>query len=191
LRSKIANSNFACAAKSRTATSLAQQNREDMVAAPSVGTVRFSELLHFRGWEAQELVWVLYYFMAFSCIWTGLMRWVDLVGEASFSQRAALSATPTLIPKKSWFVAFVRGFVRFVIWSGVGTTASRIFAELLFGIFALREELWRRLSPDNSRPCVVQSPVGSTAPCVAQQPATVEMAGAQAYQTGSGYQAVQ
>ena len=125
--------------------------------------------------------------MTFSCIWTGLMRWVDLVGEASFSQRAALAATPTLIPKKSWFVAFIRGLVRFCIWSGVGTTASRIFAELLFGIFALREELWRRLSPENSRPCVVQSPVG-TAPG-SQQP-VVEMTGSPAYQTGAGYQSV-
>jgi hypothetical protein len=161
-----------------------------MVAGPSIGTPRLSELLHFRGWEAQELVWVLYYFLTFSCIWTGLMKWIDMVGEASFSQRAALAATPVLIPKKSWFVAFVRGFVRFCIWSGVGTTSSRIFAELLFGIFALREELWRRLSPDGGRPCVVQSPVGGTAPG-SQQQQPVEMTGAQGgYQSGTGYQSV-
>lgn len=145
---------------------------------PHLPPIRLYELLHFRDWEAQALVRLLYYLLVASSVLWGLGKWIDLVQEAKLSRTPLsknYSGPPVMV--KSMGLAIVRGCGRFLFYTMVGTIASRLFCEALLSLFVLRDAVYSKLQTANDRPLVRREPVATV----------VESTG---YAMGSGYQTV-
>ena len=151
---------------------------------PHIPPIRLYELLHFRDWEAQALVRLLYYLLVVSSVLWGLGKWFDLVQEAKLSRTPPpknYAGPPMMV--KSMGLAIVRGCGRFLFYSTVGTIASRLFCEMLLSLFVLRDAVYSKLQTANDRPLVRREPVATV----------VESSGCGSctgYAMGSGYQTV-
>ena len=145
---------------------------------PHLPPIRLYELLHFRDWEAQALVRLLYYLLVASSVLWGLGKWVDLVSEAKLSRTPLppnYTGPPLMV--KTMGTAVLRGCGRFLFYTTVGTIAARLLCETLLSLFVLRDAVYSKLQAPDDRPLVRREPLATA----------VESTG---YAMGSGYQTV-